>query len=159
MTADNPAGQAMDIHQILDYLPHRYPFLLVDRVTEVEPGERLVAIKNVTVNEPFFSGHFPQRAVMPGVLVVESIAQACGLLAFRTRENQPDQPQPSGGELFYLVGIDKTKFKRPVEPGDQLRVEVSVQRTLRGIWLFEGVASVDSDVAASAEIRCTVRGL
>ncbi|MGD8428978.1 MAG: 3-hydroxyacyl-ACP dehydratase FabZ [Ectothiorhodospiraceae bacterium] len=142
----------MDIHQILDYLPHRYPFLLVDKVLECRPGEDIVCIKNVTINEPFFVGHFPQRPVMPGVLILEAMAQACGLLAFRTQEHQPD-----GTKLFYLVGIDKAKFKRPVEPGDQVRIVARVNRSVRGIWMFSGEAHVDGAMVASAEIRCTMR--
>lgn len=157
MTAQPHPGESMDIHQILHYLPHRYPFLLVDRVDAVIPGESLVGVKNVTVNEPFFEGHFPQRAVMPGVLVVEALAQACGLLAFKTREYEPDQPQPTGRELFYLVGVDKAKFKRPVEPGDQLWLSVTLRRTVRGIWMFDGEARVGDGLVASAEIRCTMR--
>lgn len=160
MTGDsNATAETMDIHQILRYLPHRYPFLLVDRVDSVVPGNHLSGLKNVTLNEPFFQGHFPQRAVMPGVLVIEALAQACGLLAFKTREHEPDQPQPSGDELFYLVGVDKAKFKRPVEPGEQLWLDVELTRTVRGIWMFEGVGRVDGDIAGSAEIRCTMRDL
>jgi 3-hydroxyacyl-[acyl-carrier-protein] dehydratase len=160
MSGDSSAAaETMDIHQILRYLPHRYPFLLVDRVDAVVPGEHLVGLKNVTLNEPFFQGHFPQRAVMPGVLVVEALAQACGLLAFKTREHEPDQPQPSANELFYLVGVDRAKFKRPVEPGEQLWLTVKLTRTVRGIWMFEGEARVEGDVAGSAEIRCTMRDL
>jgi len=156
---DNQAQSAvsMDIHQILKFLPHRYPFLLVDRVLACVPGESIECIKNVTVNEPFFPGHFPQRAVMPGVLIIESIAQACGLLAFKTQEAKPDGFQPDGSQLFYLVGVDKTKFKRPVEPGDQLQLSVRVNRSVRGIWMFTGEARVDGALAVSAEIRCTMR--
>ena len=160
MTAEGHDQTAsMDSHQIQAYLPHRYPFLLVDRVDAVTPGHRLEGWKNVSVNEPFFQGHFPQRAVMPGVLVVEALAQACGLLAFKTREAQPDLPQPTGSELFYLVGVDRAKFKRPVDPGDQLWLSVVLTRTVRGIWLFEGEARVDGEVAGSADIRCTMRYL
>ncbi|WP_435104717.1 3-hydroxyacyl-ACP dehydratase FabZ [Arhodomonas sp. AD133] len=147
----------MNIHQIKNYLPHRYPFLLVDRVSHCVPGEVIEAVKNVTVNEPFFGGHFPQRPVMPGVLILEAMAQACGLLAFRTRESQPDEEQPDDSKLFYLVGIDKAKFKRPVEPGDALVLHARVTRSMRGIWMFSAEARVDGAVAASAEIRCTMR--
>lgn len=150
-------GTPMDIQQILRYLPHRYPFLLIDRVLECVPGEQLVGIKNVTYNEPFFTGHFPQRPVMPGVLILEAMAQACGLLAFKTREQQPGQEQPDGGKLFYLVGIEKSRFKRPVEPGDCLRLAARHTRTVRGIWIFETEARVDGAVVAQAEIRCTMR--
>ncbi len=160
MTADGvQQAEQMDIHQIKRYLPNRFPFLLVDRVDSVLPGDQLLGLKNVTVNEPFFQGHFPQRAVMPGVLVVEALAQACGLLAFKTRETQPDQPQPSGNELFYLVGVDQAKFKRPVEPGEQLWLRVQLTRTVRGIWMFEGEGRVSDEIAGSANIRCTMRDL
>jgi 3-hydroxyacyl-[acyl-carrier-protein] dehydratase len=160
MTEDvkRPA-ERMDIHQIKRYLPHRYPFLLVDWVDAVVPGDHLLGLKNVSVNEPYFQGHFPQRAVMPGVLVVEALAQACGLLAFKTRETQPDQPQPSGNELFYLVGVDRAKFKRPVEPGEQLWLGVQLTRTVRGIWMFEGEGRVGGEIAGSCDIRCTMRDI
>ncbi|MBA1148143.1 3-hydroxyacyl-ACP dehydratase FabZ [Ectothiorhodospiraceae bacterium WFHF3C12] len=144
-------NETMDIKEVMRTLPHRYPFLLVDRVLECRPGERLVGIKNVTANESFFQGHFPQQPVMPGVLLLESMAQACGLLAFRTNG------KPPGENIFYLVGIDKSKFKRPVEPGDQLRLEADFIRNLRGIWFFTAEARVDGELAASAEIRCTMR--
>ncbi|WP_440995602.1 3-hydroxyacyl-ACP dehydratase FabZ [Arhodomonas sp. SL1] len=154
---DNDTCEGMDTHRIKNYLPHRYPFLLVDRVVACRPGESIEAVKNVTANEPFFQGHFPQRAVMPGVLILEALAQACGLLAFRTREMQPDEEQPDDSKLFYLVGIDKAKFKRPVEPGDQLRLAARFNRNMRGIWMFAVEARVDGAVAVSAEIRCTMR--
>ena len=144
----------MDIHEILDALPHRYPFLLVDRVLESVPGEYLIGIKNVTLNEPYFQGHFPQRPVMPGVLLVEAMAQACGLLAFETEGEWPE-----GNKIFYLVGSDKVRFKRPVEPGDQVRLEVRILRQRRGIWVFEGLALVDGRTVAEAEIMCTMRDL
>ncbi|WP_290650215.1 3-hydroxyacyl-ACP dehydratase FabZ [Aquisalimonas sp.] len=142
----------MDINQIRKLLPHRYPFLLVDKVVESVPGERLVALKNVTINEPFFQGHFPIRPVMPGVLVLEGIAQACGLLAYESVEEHPQ-----GNPLFYLVGYDKARFKRRVEPGDQLHLEVSLLRVRRGIWVFAGKATVNGEVAAEAEVMCTMR--
>lgn len=142
----------MDIQEIINYLPHRYPFLLVDRVVEVDSGQRLVAIKNVTFNEPFFQGHFPQKPVMPGVLIIEALAQATGLLAMESEE-------VSGAAIYYLVGVDKARFKRPVVPGDQLRLEVSVTKQRRGIWSFSGKATVDGAVCASAEIMCTARDL
>lgn len=140
----------MDIRKIMDLLPHRYPFLLVDRVVEVVPGERLVAIKNVTINEPFFPGHFPGKPVMPGVLIAEALAQATGLLAM-------DTPDVANAGIYYLVGLDKTRFKRPVEPGDQLRLEVTLLRRRRGVWAFKGVATVEGDICASTEIMCTAR--
>lgn len=143
--------ETLDIHKILEYLPHRYPFLLVDRVTECVPGEHLVAIKNVTVNEPYFMGHFPVRPVMPGVLIIEAMAQATGLLAFRTIGVPPDHV------LYYLVGVNNAKFRRPVEPGDQLVMTARIQRSIRGVWCFEVKAEVEGSVVASAEIRCAAK--
>ena len=142
----------MDINEIRNTLPHRYPFLLVDRVLEFNAGKSLVAIKNVTVNEPFFQGHFPEKPVMPGVLILEALAQATGLLAFRSEGR--DAARDS---LYYFVGIDKARFKRPVEPGDQLRLSVEVLKVKRGIWVFNTKASVDDKVAATAVIMCTER--
>jgi len=142
----------MDINEILKLLPHRYPFLLVDRVLEFQEGKSLVAIKNVTINEPFFQGHFPQKPVMPGVLILEALAQATGLLAFRTENRGAERDS-----LYYFVGIDKARFKRPVEPGDQLRLSVDLIKTKRGIWVFDAEASVDGSVAATAVIMCTER--
>ncbi len=142
----------MDIHRVLSLLPHRYPFLLVDRVLEFEPDQRLLAIKNVTFNEPFFMGHFPVRPVMPGVLITEALAQATGLLAMASR---PDQV--SEKSLYYFVGIDNARFKRPVEPGDQLNLEVTIKQVRRGIWKFDGMARVEEHLVASAEIMCTAR--
>lgn len=142
----------MDIGKVLSLLPHRYPFLLVDRVLECEPGVRLVGIKNITANEPQFTGHFPAKPVMPGVLIIEALAQATGLLAMETVPPQDDA-------IYYLVGIDKARFKRPVVPGDQLRLEVQVIKRRREIWVFDCQASVDGNVVASAEIMCTARAL
>ncbi len=143
----------MDIHKVLRLLPHRYPFLLVDRVVECVPGERLVALKNVTFNEPFFQGHFPARPVMPGVMVLEALAQATGLLAMET------SPESVGANvLYYLVGIDNARFKRPVEPGDQLRLEARLIKRKRDIWVFSTEAGVDGKTVATAEIMCTQRG-
>ncbi|MGE3482277.1 MAG: 3-hydroxyacyl-ACP dehydratase FabZ [Gammaproteobacteria bacterium] len=142
-----PAG--MDIHGILRHLPHRYPFLLIDRVIDYAPGEFLTAIKNVTFNEPYFTGHFPVQPVMPGVLLLEAMAQATGILAFRTTDSQP-----TDGSLYLLVGIDKARFKRPVEPGDQVRIEVKFARNVRNIWFFSAEAWVDGELAASADIMC-----
>ena len=142
----------MDIQKIMEFLPHRYPFLLVDRVIEMDPLKRLVGIKNVTFNEPFFTGHFPVKPVMPGVLIIEALAQCTGLLAMAS---QPDEvPENS---LYYFVGIDKARFKRPVEPGDQMHLEVEMKRSKRGIWMFSGTARVDGLVAATADIMCTAR--
>ena len=141
---------SMDIQKILQHLPHRYPFLLIDRVTEFKKGESLVGYKNVTYNEPFFLGHFPERPVMPGVLILEAMAQATGLLAFRTVERGAKRES-----LYFLVGIDKARFKKPVEPGDQLVLRADLLRSRRGIWVFKCSASVDDNVVATAEIMCT----
>ena len=142
----------MDIHKVLSLLPHRYPFLLIDRVLEFKPERHLVALKNVSYNEPFFTGHFPVRPVMPGVLIVEAMAQATGLLAMASR---PDEV--TNKTLYYFVGIDNARFKRPVEPGDQLIMTVDLVTVRRGIWKFNGQARVDGRLAASAEIMCTAR--
>ena len=142
----------MDIQEIQNLLPHRYPFLLVDRVIENVPGKRLRAIKNVTVNEPFFQGHFPSKPVMPGVLLIEAMAQATGLLAMKSA----DVPKEA---IYYLVGVDKARFKSPVVPGDQLVFEVEVLKRRREIWVFSAEAKVDDKVVASAEIMCTARDL
>lgn len=144
----------MEITDIMRHLPHRYPFLLVDRVLELTPGERIVAVKNVTMNEPHFPGHFPHHPVMPGVLIIEALAQAAGLLAFKTadREVGPDT-------VIYFVGIDNARFKRPVVPGDQLRLEAQITRHLRGIWKFDARALVDGKLACEADLMCTLRDL
>jgi 3-hydroxyacyl-[acyl-carrier-protein] dehydratase len=142
----------MDINDIKRLLPHRYPFLLVDRVLEFSAGESLVAIKNVTANEPFFQGHFPEKPVMPGVLILEALAQATGLLAFTTGKTATERDT-----LYYLVGIDAARFKHPVVPGDQLRLAVNVTRQKRGIWVFDTEASVAGRTAATAVIMCTER--
>lgn len=139
----------MDIQKIKEYLPHRYPFLLVDRVLEIEPGKRLLAFKNVTYNEPFFAGHFPELPIMPGVLIIEAMAQATGLLASETA------PEVLGkGMTYYLVGLDKVRFKRPVVPGDRLMLEANYLRHKRNIWAFACKAEVDGEFVASAEIMC-----
>lgn len=145
-------SDAMDIQKIQSLLPHRYPFLLVDRVIESEPGKRLVAIKNVTVNEPFFQGHFPSKPVMPGVLLIEAMAQATGLLAMESA----DVPKEA---IYYLVGVDKARFKRPVVPGDQVVIGVELLKRRRDIWVFAAEAKVDDSMVASAEIMCTARNL
>lgn len=136
----------MDIRQIMDHLPHRYPFLLVDKVVENDRGRRLVAVKNVTINEQFFQGHFSGRPVMPGVLIIEALAQATGLLQFTAREKPPE------GTFYFLVGVDKARFRRLVEPGDQLRLEVTLERRIRGIVKFAGRATVDGQLVASADL-------
>jgi 3-hydroxyacyl-[acyl-carrier-protein] dehydratase len=144
----------LDIHQILEYLPHRYPILLVDRVLDVVPGERITALKNVTVNEPFFPGHYPHHPVMPGVLIVEAMAQTAAILSFKTMGSKPDDKS-----VYYFVGIDGARFKRPVSPGDQLIMEVTLTYNKRGMWKFAGVAKVDGQVAAEAELICAVRAI
>ena len=143
---------SMDIHQILEHLPHRYPFLLVDRVLECESGKSIHAYKNVTINEPFFQGHFPHHPVMPGVLIMEALAQAAGILSFVTMGQKPDDDS-----VFYFVGIDNARFKRPVMPGDQLHLHVEVIRQIRGIWKYKVEARVDGEVAAEAELMCAKR--
>ena len=142
----------MDIHEILKHLPHRYPMLLIDRVLDVVPGERIVALKNVSVNEPFFPGHYPHHPVMPGVLVIEALAQAAALLSFNTMGDKHDDKS-----VYYFVGIDGARFKRPVTPGDQLILEVSIKATKRGIWKYAAQAKVEDKVAAEAELMCTMR--
>ena len=141
----------MDIHAIMRLLPHRYPFLLIDRVIECVPGEYLTGIKNVTANESYFQGHFPQRPVMPGVIILEAMAQATGLLAFATAGT------PEDDTLYYLVGIDKARFRRPVEPGDQLLLKASLSNTRRNIWMFSATAEVDGETVSSAEMKCAPR--
>jgi 3-hydroxyacyl-[acyl-carrier-protein] dehydratase len=142
----------LDIRAILETIPHRYPFLLVDRVVELEKGKSIVALKNVTINEPFFVGHFPHLPVMPGVLIIEALAQAAGILSFQTMDRVSDS-----NSVYYFVGIDRARFKRPVVPGDQLRLEVKIGRVSRSIWKFSGVALVDGAVAAEADLMCTLR--
>lgn len=142
----------MDIHQILKKLPHRYPILLVDRVLAIEKGVRIRALKNVTVNEPFFSGHFPHRPVMPGVLMLEALAQAAALLSFETEGAAPDE-----NTLYYFAGIDGARFKRPVGPGDQLILEVEILRAKSRVYKYAARALVDGELAVEAELTCTVR--
>jgi len=142
----------MDIHEILKLLPHRYPILLVDRVLEVEKGKRIKALKNVTINEPFFVGHFPRRPVMPGVMMLEAMAQTAALLSFASLDVSPDS-----NAVYYFAGIDNARFKRPVEPGDQLVMEVELIRSKAGIFKFKGVARVAEELACEAELMCTMR--
>lgn len=142
----------MDIHQILKLLPHRYPILLVDRVLEVDKGKSITALKNVSINEPFFNGHFPHRPVMPGVLMLEALAQAAALLAFVTLDVVPDDKT-----IYYFAGIDGARFKRPVEPGDALILKVELDRMKAGIFKFKAQALVDDEVAVQAELMCTMR--
>ena len=136
----------LDIHGVFQYLPHRYPFLLIDRVLSYEPKKSLVALKNVTVNEEFFNGHFPKRPVMPGVLILEALAQATGILTFKAHNTYPDEKS-----LYFLAGVDKARFKRVVEPGDQLYLEVELLRNKGDIWKFNGTAKVAGAVVCSAE--------
>ena len=143
---------AMDIHQILQHLPHRYPFLLVDRVLEIVKGERITALKNVTINEPFFPGHYPHHPVMPGVLVIEALAQSAAILSFQSLGDKPDSKS-----VYYFLGIDNARFKRPVVPGDQLILEVAITANRRGIWKFSGTAKVDGKIAAEAQLMCAER--
>lgn len=142
----------MDIHQILKQLPHRYPFLLVDRVLDIEKGKSIRALKNVTINEPFFEGHFPHRPVMPGVLMLEALAQAAALLAFDALDTSPTDDM-----VYYFAGIEGARFKQPVEPGDQLILNVELLRMKAGIFKFKGRADVDGNVAVEAELTCAMR--
>jgi 3-hydroxyacyl-[acyl-carrier-protein] dehydratase len=143
----------MDIHEVMKYLPHRFPFLLIDRVIEIVEGESLVALKNVTMNEMFFTGHFPNRPVMPGVLILEAMAQAGGVLAYKSTNTLP-----SDGVLYLFAGIDNARFRRVVEPGDQLRLEVKLTRSKREIWKLDGKAFVDGDLVCEAELISARRG-
>jgi 3-hydroxyacyl-[acyl-carrier-protein] dehydratase len=145
---------SLDIYEVLKHLPHRYPFLLVDRVLTWTKDESLTAIKNVTINEPFFQGHFPYRPVMPGVLIVEAMAQASALLSLKSLNATPDEDS-----VFYFVGIDKARFRRPVEPGDQLMLKATVKRKMKGIWVFESSAHVGESLCCSAELMCTYQGI
>ena len=142
----------MDIKAILDHLPHRYPFLLVDRVVDLEIGKSIHAYKNISINEQFFTGHFPHHPVMPGVLIMEALAQAAGILSFKTMGAKPDDDS-----VFYFVGIDNARFKKPVLPGDQLHLHVEIVRQIRGIWKYKVEARVDGEVAAQAELMCAQR--
>ena len=149
---NNTEKKTLDINQIKQYLPHRYPMLLVDRVLDWESGKTITAIKNVTVNEEFFNGHFPHKPVMPGVIMIEALAQTAALLSFLTIGQKPDD-----NSVVYFVGIDGARFKRPVEPGDQLKMQVEILRNARGIWKYQAIASVDGQIAVEAELMCTMR--
>ncbi len=142
----------MDIGEILKYLPHRYPMLLIDRVIEFQHGQSLVAIKNVSYNEPYFQGHFPNRPVMPAVIILEAMAQATGILVLRSTDKLPSEKS-----IYYFVGIDGARFRRPVEPGDQLRIEVKLIRSSRGIWKLRSEATVDGEVVASGDLMGAMR--
>ena len=143
---------SMNIEEIMQFLPHRYPFLLVDRVVEMELGKSITAIKNVTINEPFFTGHFPGSPVMPGVLILEAMAQAAGILSFKT-----DNYEPEKTGIIYFVGIDNARFKKPVMPGDQLVLKAEILRKVRGIWKYAARAEVDGVMVAEAELMATLR--
>ena len=140
----------MNIQDVKNYLPHRYPFLLIDKVLNIEVGKSIVAIKNVTFNEPQFTGHFPAQPIMPGVMIVEALAQATGILAFKSEVGRPID-----GQIYMLVGIDKVRFKRVVEPGDQLLLEVEILTVKRGIWKFSCKATVEGETVTTAELMCT----
>jgi len=142
----------MDIKEVMNYLPHRYPFLLVDRVLEISLGERIVAMKNVTINEPFFVGHFPHSPVMPGVLIIEAMAQAAAILSFKTRGAVPDE-----NSILYFASIDNARFKRPVLPGDTLVFDMKLVREMRGVWKYSGVARVGDEIAAQADLMCAIK--
>lgn len=143
---------AMDIKTVLERLPHRYPFLLVDRVLECEKGKRILALKNVTINEPFFPGHFPHHPIMPGVMLIEAMAQAAAILAFESGELRPDDKS-----VVYFLGIDEARFKSPVVPGDQLMLEARIERHLKGVWRFAAEARVGDRLAATAKMMCALR--
>ncbi|ACT50645.1 MULTISPECIES: 3-hydroxyacyl-ACP dehydratase FabZ [Methylovorus] len=151
---NDQAVTSMDIHEILEHLPHRYPFLLVDKVLSLELGKEIVAVKNVSMNEPFFPGHFPYHPVMPGVLIVEAMAQAAAILSFKTMDTKPNDES-----VYYFAGIDSARFKKPVSPGDQLILKVSIDRILRGIWKYKGQALVDDVVVAEAEMMCILKAI
>lgn len=144
----------MDIQEVMRHLPHRYPFLLVDRVLECEPGKNIVALKNVTMNEPHFPGHFPHHPVMPGVLILEALAQAAAVLSYVTENKVPDDDS-----VVYFAGIDGARFKKPVMPGDQLILKVEILRNMRGIWKYATRAEVDGEVAAEAEMMAALRNM
>ena len=148
--ADNKLS--MDIHEILDHLPHRYPFVLVDKVISMELGKEITAIKNVTINEPYFPGHFPYHPVMPGVLIVEALAQAAALLSFKTMDTKPTEDS-----VYYFAGIDNARFKKPVNPGDQIILHVKIDRILKGIWKYAGTATVDGEIVAEANMMCILK--
>ena len=144
----------MDIHEILKYLPHRYPFLLVDRVLSCESGKEIVALKNVTINEPFFSGHFPHHPIMPGVLIIEALAQAAALLTLKTANLKVDSDS-----VYYFVGIDEARFRKPVYAGDQLILKVAIARQLKGVWKYSARAEVNDKLVTEAKLMCTMQGI
>ena len=142
----------IDINEIKQYIPHRYPLRLVDRIVELEIGKRIVGLKNVTINEPFFPGHFPHNPVMPGVLIIEAMAQTAAVLAFKTDGSVPDE-----GSTVYFASVDNVRFKRPVVPGDQLVMEAQIVRKMRNIWKFSAVARVDGELATEADFMCAIK--
>jgi 3-hydroxyacyl-[acyl-carrier-protein] dehydratase len=150
MSSEKNPITSLDIHEVMKHLPHRYPFLLVDRVLDYVAGDYLNAIKNITVNEPCFTGHFPHRPVMPGVLILEALAQATGILAFKTLNELPNE-----SSLYYFVGIDKARFKKPVEPGDQVMLNVKLLKRKRTMWKFEAEALVNGEVVCAADLMCS----
>lgn len=150
----NQTPTSMDIHEILEHLPHRYPFVLIDRVVSLELGKEITAIKNVSINEPYFPGHFPYHPVMPGVLIVEAMAQAAAILSFKTMDTKP-----SDDSVYYFAGIDSARFKKPVSPGDQIVLNVKIDRILKGIWKYSGVAKVNDIVVAEAQMMCILKAI
>ena len=144
----------MDINEIIELLPHRYPFLLIDRVLSLEPDKSIVALKNVTINEPFFPGHYPHHPVMPGVLIIEAMAQAAALLSFKSMGAKAD-----GKSVYYFAGIDGARFRQPVVPGDQLIIKATLMRSMRGLFKFSATAEVDNQLVAEAELMCTVKSV
>ena len=154
MTDAAVSTTSMDIHEILDHLPHRYPFVLIDRVISMELGKEITALKNVSINEPFFPGHFPYHPVMPGVLIVEAMAQAAAILSFKTMG-----VKPSDDSVYYFAGIDSARFKKPVSPGDQIILKVKIDRILKGIWKYTGVATVDGAIVAEASMMCILKNI
>ena len=154
MTDAAVSTTSMDIHEILDHLPHRYPFVMIDRVISMELGKEITALKNVSINEPFFPGHFPHHPVMPGVLIVEAMAQAAAILSFKTMGKKP-----TDDSVYYFAGIDSARFKKPVSPGDQIILNVKIDRILKGIWKYSGVAKVDGVVVAEASMMCILKSI
>lgn len=154
MTDAAVSTTSMDIHEILEHLPHRYPFVMIDRVISMELGKEITALKNVSINEPFFPGHFPHHPVMPGVLIVEAMAQAAAILSFKTMGKKP-----TDDSVYYFAGIDSARFKKPVSPGDQIILKVKIDRILKGIWKYTGVATVDGVVVAEASMMCILKNI
>ena len=154
MTDASVSTTSMDIHEILDHLPHRYPFVMIDRVISMELGKEITALKNVSINEPFFPGHFPHHPVMPGVLIVEAMAQAAAILSFKTMGKKP-----TDDSVYYFAGIDSARFKKPVSPGDQIILNVKIDRILKVIWKYSGVATVDGVVVAEANMMCILKSI